>query len=71
MNESMAVGIGAVAMFLAWKWLVAQLAQKGVRRWLQYTVGGVVALLVLALVVGVLAPSRVPALPHTEASAVG
>ncbi|MBM3114430.1 hypothetical protein [Jeongeupia naejangsanensis] len=71
MSDTIAVGIGAVAMFLVGKWVMAQLARKGVRRWVQYAAGGAAAIVVLALVVGVLAPNRVPALPHVEASASG
>ncbi|GHD60272.1 hypothetical protein GCM10007350_13040 [Jeongeupia chitinilytica] len=58
MNETTAVGIGAVAMLMVWKWAAAALAKKGLKRWIQHVVGGVAGVLVLALVVGILAPAR-------------
>ncbi|BCL75212.1 hypothetical protein JHS3_09480 [Jeongeupia sp. HS-3] len=61
MSETTAVGIGAVAMFLVWTWVAAQLAKRGMGRVVQLLVGGVVGILVLAAIVGALVPSRVPA----------
>ncbi|AOX99454.1 hypothetical protein [Jeongeupia sp. USM3] len=70
MNEMTAVGIGAVALFVVWKWVAARVAGYGRGKVLQHLAGGIAGMLVLAAIVGVLAPSRMPAQPVPAASSV-